>query len=242
MNRQNHRSLLVVDPDPEVAYSFSRIFRPPHFEVLQATSLEQALSLLDRATPDLVLLEERANGHGSMSSIAKLRQRGYSRPVVLMSTTATARTTGAALQAGAVDCLMKPFDLNRVREVVSNAVGKNIERARTPTATDPLKRVEARRSTQPSLPTGTVEPGAIAGDAVFDLLFEEISRRQPLEEGLDSFDIVERHLIRRALETCGGNQSRASLFLGITRNTLRKRVRKYGFGGNSAASEEPEEE
>jgi transcriptional regulator with GAF, ATPase, and Fis domain len=69
----------------------------------------------------------------------------------------------------------------------------------------------------------------LANDAVFDALFSEIARHQPLPEGYDAFDVVERKLIIRALEYNKGNQSRASRFLGITRNTLRKRIQKYGL-------------
>ncbi|MBX7246235.1 MAG: sigma 54-interacting transcriptional regulator, partial [Candidatus Sumerlaeaceae bacterium] len=65
-------------------------------------------------------------------------------------------------------------------------------------------------------------------DTVFDTLFEEIARRQPLPRGADAFDIIEHKLVLRALEFCKGNQSKAANFLGITRNTLRKRVKKYG--------------
>jgi DNA-binding NtrC family response regulator len=64
---------------------------------------------------------------------------------------------------------------------------------------------------------------------IMDRLFEEICRVQPLPPGMDLFDVVERHLIRRSLELFNGNQSRAARLLGITRNTLRKRVAKYGF-------------
>lgn len=69
----------------------------------------------------------------------------------------------------------------------------------------------------------------LASDEVFDALFEEIRRQQPLPPNVDAFDIVERKLIVKALEQCQGNQSRTARFLGITRNTLRKRVQKYGL-------------
>ncbi len=38
---------------------------------------------------------------------------------------------------------------------------------------------------------------------------------------------VERLLIKQALEKTGGNQVRASKLLGISRNTLRKRMERY---------------
>jgi DNA-binding NtrC family response regulator len=42
-------------------------------------------------------------------------------------------------------------------------------------------------------------------------------------------DMVERSLIARALEQCSHNQVRAARLLGISRNTLRHRIRKYNL-------------
>lgn len=40
---------------------------------------------------------------------------------------------------------------------------------------------------------------------------------------------VEGPLIRTVLEHTGGNQSRAAAILGMTRSTLRNRIRRYGL-------------
>ncbi|MDT8450288.1 MAG: helix-turn-helix domain-containing protein [Wenzhouxiangellaceae bacterium] len=40
---------------------------------------------------------------------------------------------------------------------------------------------------------------------------------------------VERPLIETVLRHTGGNQSRAATILGMTRSTLRNRVRRYGL-------------
>lgn len=49
------------------------------------------------------------------------------------------------------------------------------------------------------------------------------------EEGL-SLESVERTLIERALAKAGGNQSLAARLLGLSRDTLRYRIEKYGLG------------
>jgi len=49
-------------------------------------------------------------------------------------------------------------------------------------------------------------------------------------EGVD-LEELERDLIRQALEQSGGNKSRAARLLGLSRDTLRYRVEKYGMEG-----------
>jgi DNA-binding NtrC family response regulator len=51
-------------------------------------------------------------------------------------------------------------------------------------------------------------------------------------------DLVERSLIARALEQCTHNQVQAARLLGISRNTLRHRIRKYGLEPPSAETEQ----
>ncbi len=49
----------------------------------------------------------------------------------------------------------------------------------------------------------------------------------------DPLDLTqwERTLIERALAESGGNQTKAAQLLGITRDTLRYRLKKFGLGG-----------
>jgi Fis family transcriptional regulator len=42
---------------------------------------------------------------------------------------------------------------------------------------------------------------------------------------------VEPPLLETVLNQCGGNQTRASQMLGISRSTLRKKLSHYGLGG-----------
>ena len=50
-----------------------------------------------------------------------------------------------------------------------------------------------------------------------------------MPETLFNLEEAERLLIRRALEACGGNKSRAAEMLGITREGLRKKLLRLGL-------------
>jgi two-component system, NtrC family, response regulator AtoC len=64
---------------------------------------------------------------------------------------------------------------------------------------------------------------------LLDPLFGNILRLQ--ERGLHAnlLDKVERYLVRKALSETKGNQVQAAKLLGISRNTLRSRIDKYGL-------------
>ncbi|MEO8090620.1 MAG: helix-turn-helix domain-containing protein, partial [Gemmatimonadales bacterium] len=55
-----------------------------------------------------------------------------------------------------------------------------------------------------------------------------VDREPPIESG--DLTQVERSMIERAMREAGGNQTRAAQRLGISRDTLRYRLKKFGIG------------
>jgi DNA-binding NtrC family response regulator len=71
----------------------------------------------------------------------------------------------------------------------------------------------------------------------FDSLVEHLlSGNIFLEEAIE---ILERSMIRRALEHARGNQCAAAKQLGIHRNTLLTKIRKYGVENGSKPRRKP---
>ncbi len=74
-------------------------------------------------------------------------------------------------------------------------------------------------------------PPEIASDAVGT---SRAAARFQLPSGGVVLEDVERDFVRQALEMTHGNQTRAARILGLTRDELRYRVKKFGFGHNGA--------
>jgi DNA-binding NtrC family response regulator len=55
----------------------------------------------------------------------------------------------------------------------------------------------------------------------------------------EAIEILERSMIERAIENCGGNQCAASKQLGIHRNTLQRKIAQYGIGNGRRRARKP---
>ncbi|MBT7866672.1 MAG: sigma-54-dependent Fis family transcriptional regulator, partial [Opitutales bacterium] len=72
-------------------------------------------------------------------------------------------------------------------------------------------------------PVDPVSTGPQSLADTFDFVYEEVKAR----EGKRILTFIEKQMIQRAIADTGGNQARAAEILGITRNTLRKRLDEY---------------
>jgi DNA-binding NtrC family response regulator len=215
------KKILVLEDDPAIRFALGRVSLGAGVRMIFAETTDWATIETERT---IVLGSDfLIHGTGDKLPIEVLRER-YSSPVILMTSTGNRRLENYAREAGAASVLYKPFGAGELRRHIGKLIGEVELKPQIPSASEPTDSTSQQQVFRP------VEYGGqIAGDQVFDNLFVELEKRQPLEEGLDAFDVVERHLVKRALLTCDGNQSRAARFLGITRNTLRKRIKKYGF-------------
>jgi nitrogen regulation protein NR(I) len=114
--------LLLIDDEADVQYSFRRIFDSPEIEITTASSGEEGLRLLAKLKPDLVLMDIRMGGINGLEALRRIRQIEPKLLVILMTAYGTTQTTIEAMKLGAYDYLLKPFDVPRLKETVTNAL------------------------------------------------------------------------------------------------------------------------
>jgi two-component system chemotaxis response regulator CheY len=102
--------ILVVDDDPTILATVSEALDFEGFPVVTATNGAEALEVVDRNRPSLVLLDMRMpvlDGWGFMRAV---RERGLNLTVVVMTAAADARRWAREIDAQGV--LAKPFELD----------------------------------------------------------------------------------------------------------------------------------
>jgi len=114
--------LLLIDDETDVQYSFRRIFDSPEIEVATASSGEEGLKLIPKFKPDLVLMDIRMGGMNGLETLRRIRQTESKLLVILMTAYGTTQMAIEAMKLGAYDYLLKPFDVPKLKDIVTNAL------------------------------------------------------------------------------------------------------------------------
>lgn len=104
------QTIAVIDDDAYIGDLLEELLTREGYAVLRAYSGTEALLLLDRRRPDLVLLDLMLPGLSGEEVLPKLR--GI--PVIVLSARADAADKVNLLRAGAADYVTKPFDADEL--------------------------------------------------------------------------------------------------------------------------------
>jgi len=112
--------LLVVDDDRAILTLVGTIALNQGFDVATTVDGTDAMNQLKHRPADLVLLDLRMPGVTGLDVLRSIRAINPRSRVVLMSGYATIDSAVEAVKLGAMDYLTKPFDLQRLRELLGS--------------------------------------------------------------------------------------------------------------------------
>lgn len=117
-------NILVVDDDAEIQQLLGYVLRREGHQVVEAPTGEEALRIIQRTAPDLVILDLMLPGIDGFTVCERLRL-ARSMPVLMLTGRATETDKVRGLDMGADDYLTKPFSptelLARVRALLRRA-------------------------------------------------------------------------------------------------------------------------
>ena len=116
------KRILIVDDNNVVQDVLNEFFKD-RYVVQHAPNASQALSLIVRQPPDLVLLDVKMPGLDGLSLLKSLRETGVGMPIFLMTGYDSLQVAQEALTSGANAYLPKPFDLMHLERLVTEAIG-----------------------------------------------------------------------------------------------------------------------
>jgi DNA-binding NtrC family response regulator len=112
--------VLVVDDEPIVLKSCRLVLEAEGWEMISASSVAEALSILESITPELLLVDVKMPVHDGMYLMRKVREKRPGIPIIVMSGYATSETIKEAEGLGAAIFLPKPFTPDELADTLSS--------------------------------------------------------------------------------------------------------------------------
>ena len=115
-------SLLIVDDETAIQHAFSRAFRDQGMELRHAGTAVEALAEFARERPDVVLLDVHLPDATGLATFQRLKTVDARVPVILITGHGTTDLAIEAIKEGAYEYLLKPLELDEMREIVRRAL------------------------------------------------------------------------------------------------------------------------
>jgi DNA-binding NtrC family response regulator len=203
MNDIHSRPLiLVVDDDPAMAPIVERFARPLGFDVRYESSGVNALEILADLRPDVAMIDLQMPEMGGLDVLKGVRAADPDCQAILMTGNPSVDTAIEAVRAGALDYLTKPFDFDRLMELL---VGVR----------EGLAQRETLLSADADVASRVLFNGMIGRSPVMQDLFSVIRRVGPHARTvlITGETGTGKELVARALHNCGPRKSKRFLTL-----------------------------
>lgn len=120
-------AILVIDDMADVRLSANFLLSNHNYDVLEADSVLRALDVIKDNNVDLILLDmnyssDTTSGQEGLNFLAKLAKLDISIPVVAMTGWSSVDLAVKALQQGASDFIEKPWDNQRLLQIVKQQI------------------------------------------------------------------------------------------------------------------------
>ena len=205
-------SILIVDDDVEMASTLADLLRQQGYRAQAATAATEVEQIVSRS-PNLrlVLIDLVMPAVDGMTLLERLKQQKPELAVMMMSGLGTVAAAVEAVKRGAEDFITKPFErtlaLKKIQYILElQSLREKV--AELESAPRPRLCGEVRSNRHTDRAPNTEPP--VADFPMF-----------PLER-------LEKFAIQKALRLCGNNKSQATKILGISRESLYRKMRLHG--------------
>jgi DNA-binding response OmpR family regulator len=138
----NEPTVLVVDDEPSISEVVSIYLRRAGYQVVVAQDGQQALQVLEKEPPDLVVLDLMLPKVDGLEITRRLRAQGDT-PIIMLTARREEADRIAGLEMGADDYVVKPFSpqelVSRVKAVLRRTRGSTPGVAERPLVFDDLR-------------------------------------------------------------------------------------------------------
>ncbi|AKP48849.1 MULTISPECIES: response regulator [Bacillus] len=114
--------ILIVDDQFGIRILLNEVLQKEGYETYQASNGAQALEIVDRYSPDLVLLDMKIPGMDGIEILKRMKQKDPDIRVIIMTAYGELDMIQEAKELGVLTHFAKPFDIDDIRNAVKQYI------------------------------------------------------------------------------------------------------------------------
>ncbi len=115
-------SVLIVDDEPSILQSLGGLLSDEGFEIITASNGYEALKIIDKESPDLILLDIWMPGIDGIETLKEIKKDNPYIQVIIITGHGNIETAVKATKLGAFDLIEKPLSIDKVIVSINNAL------------------------------------------------------------------------------------------------------------------------
>ena len=181
------QTILIIDDDRDICLLLKRFLTRHNYDVIEAYSGKKALEMLEETEPALVMCDFRLEDMDGNTLLAKIKERYYHLPVIIMTGYSDIKIAVEVMKMGAFDYITKPLFPDEILVTIKKALEappqeREPVRQERPASASPAKpqAATAATDTKEKAPNVTYSGDYIFGDStVFRQLLQQIDLVAP---------------------------------------------------------------
>lgn len=117
--------ILIVDDEAQIVEVLKKFLNIRGYEVFTAFSGHEAIKTMNETRPSVVLLDIIMPGMNGIDTLVKIKEIDQDIGVVIMSALSDRELIDKAIELGASDYIIKPFDLKYVEKVIMSKIAEH---------------------------------------------------------------------------------------------------------------------
>ncbi|MDO9556238.1 MAG: sigma-54 dependent transcriptional regulator [Coriobacteriia bacterium] len=117
-----NKRVLIADDEKNMRWVLGQSLQAEGYEVVEARDGKEVLSAIAEQVPDLMVLDHKMPAPDGMEVLRRIRAKGQSFPIIMLTAHGNVQTAVEAMKAGASEYLTKPFDLEELKLSIEKAL------------------------------------------------------------------------------------------------------------------------
>ena len=116
------KKVWVLDDDKSIRWVFEKALSKANIPCQCFSNTNEAINQFNHETPSVILSDIRMPGESGIDFLTKVKEKFPHIPIIIMTAYSDLDTAVSAFQKGAFEYIAKPFDIDKVLEVINQAL------------------------------------------------------------------------------------------------------------------------